>query len=56
LVELSFPAVPCQKQAQWFTDRDYTRLAYENNAQWARWYAWVREPGSVATRAQVLIV
>jgi len=56
LLELSFPAVPCQKQAQWFTDRDYKRLAYENNPRWTRWYAWVREPGSVATSDEVLIV
>lgn len=55
LLELSFPAVPCQKQAQWFTDRDFTRLAYESNPQWTRWYAWVREPGSVATNDEVLI-
>jgi len=56
LLELSFPAVPCQKQAQWFDDRDFTRLAYENNPQWTRWYAWVREPGAVATDDAVLIV
>jgi MOSC domain-containing protein YiiM len=56
LLELSFPAVPCGKQAQWFTDRDFSRLAYEKNPRWARWYAWVREPGSVATRDEVLIV
>lgn len=56
LLEVSYPAVPCQKQAQWFTDGDFTRLAYENNPQWTRWYAWVREPGSVATGDEVLIV
>lgn len=56
LLELSYPAIPCQKQAQWFNDRDFTRLAYENNPQWTRWYAWVREPGAVATGDEVLIV
>lgn len=56
LLELSFPAVPCRKQAQWFADRDFSRLAYENNPQWTRWYAWVREPGSVATSDEVLVV
>lgn len=56
LVELSYPAVPCKKQAQWFNDRDFTRLAYEKNPQWTRWYGWVRQPGAVATGDEVLIV
>lgn len=56
LLELSYPAVPCHKQARWFTDGDFTRLAYEKNPHWSRWYAWVREPGSVATNDPVLIV
>lgn len=56
LLELSFPAVPCQKQAQWFADGGFGRLAYERNRSWARWYAWVREPGSVATGDEVRII
>jgi MOSC domain-containing protein YiiM len=56
LLELSYPAVPCQKQAQWFTDRDFTHLAYERNPQWTRWYAWVREPGVVARDDDVTFV
>ncbi|MEN3273530.1 MAG: hypothetical protein V7636_2291 [Actinomycetota bacterium] len=56
LLELSFPAIPCKKQAQWFSDGDFSRLAFENNPRWARWYAWVRESGSVMTDDQVLIV
>jgi MOSC domain-containing protein YiiM len=55
LVELSFPAVPCKKQTGWFTDGDFTRIAYENNPQWVRWYGWVREPGEVATGDDVLV-
>ena len=55
LVELSFPAVPCQNQTQWFTDGDFTRIAYENNPQWVRWYGWVREPGDVATNDEVVV-
>jgi MOSC domain-containing protein YiiM len=47
LVELSFPAVPCHNQAQWFSDGDFSRIAHEVNPQWARWYGWVREPGEV---------
>ena len=47
LAELSFPAVPCANQTQWFSDGDFGRIAYERNPQWVRWYAWVREPGEV---------
>jgi MOSC domain-containing protein YiiM len=49
LVELSFPAVPCRKLTRWFSDGAFGRLSYEKNPEWARWYAWVREPGSVTT-------
>jgi MOSC domain-containing protein YiiM len=47
LAEISFPAVPCGKQARWFADGDFSRIAHERNPQWVRWYAWVREPGQV---------
>jgi MOSC domain-containing protein YiiM len=49
LAEVSFPATPCAKQAGWFTDRDFRRIDYQRNPHWVRWYAWVREPGSVQT-------
>jgi MOSC domain-containing protein YiiM len=55
LAELSFPAVPCAKQARWFTDGDFRRIAHENNPQWVRWYAWVREPGYVAPGDPVVV-
>ena len=55
VAELSFPAVPCPKQKGWFTDGDFTRIAYENNPQWVRWYAWVREPGDVTTGDEVVV-
>jgi MOSC domain-containing protein YiiM len=55
LAELSFPAVPCAKQSRWFSDGDFTRIAYENNPQWVRWYAWVREPGHVSPGDEVLV-
>ena len=47
LAELSFPAVPCKKQTQWFSDGDVRRIAYERNPGWVRWYAWVRQPGRI---------
>ncbi len=55
LVELSFPAVPCRKQAQWFSDGDFSRIAYEVNPRWARWYGWVREPGTAHLRDRVIV-
>ncbi|MHB1924456.1 MAG: MOSC domain-containing protein, partial [Acidimicrobiales bacterium] len=55
LLELSFPAIPCQKQAQWFTDRDFKRIAHEVNPGLVRWYAWVRRPGAVATGDPVVL-
>src|SRR5438477_3263125 len=47
LAEISFPAVPCSKQARWFSDGDFSRIAHERNPHRARWYAWVRQPGEV---------
>jgi MOSC domain-containing protein YiiM len=55
LIELSFPAVPCQKQKGWFHDGDFTRIAFENNPQWVRWYGWVREPGEVSTGDEAVV-
>lgn len=55
LAEVSFPAVPCKQQTGWFTDGDFSRIAHENNPQWVRWYAWVREPGEVATGDDVVV-
>ena len=48
-LEISFPAVPCKKQAQWFSDGDLRRISNDDNPGWARWYAWVRRPGTVRT-------
>jgi MOSC domain-containing protein YiiM len=47
VVELSYPAVPCQKQTRWFADGDFGRISHDQNPQWARWYGWVRRPGVV---------
>lgn len=55
VIELSFPAVPCHKQAQWFCDGDFSRIAHEVNSQWARWYGWVREPGTTHTGDRVIV-
>lgn len=55
LIELSFPAIPCHNQAQWFSDGDYSRISFETNPQWARWYGWVREPADVREGAPVIV-
>lgn len=55
LIELSFPAVPCRKQSRWFSDGDYSRISFEVNPQWARWYGWVRRPGHIRADAQVVV-
>jgi MOSC domain-containing protein YiiM len=54
LLEVSFPATPCHKQARWFSDGDFSRLEYDQHPEWVRWYAWVREPGAV--RADDVVV
>lgn len=55
LVELSYPAVPCNKQAQWFTDGDFSRLSHERHPEWVRWYGWVRQPGRVTRGDEVAV-
>lgn len=47
LIELSYPATPCRKQARWFQDGDISRLSHPEHPEWARWYAWVRQPGRI---------
>ena len=54
-LETSFPAVPCQKQARWFSDGDFSRISHQENPDQARWYAWVRQPGTVATGDTVVL-
>ena len=55
LAEVSFSAVPCAKQARWFTDGDFRRIDHDRNPHWTRWYAWVREPGEVSRSDTVVV-
>jgi MOSC domain-containing protein YiiM len=55
LVELSFPAVPCQNQRRWFSDGDFSRIDHKVNPQRARWYGWVRQPGEVHPGDRVVV-
>jgi MOSC domain-containing protein YiiM len=55
LLEISYPAVPCHKQTGWFSDGDFNRISHERNPALVRWYAWVREPGTVRTGDAVTV-
>ena len=48
LAQISAPAVPCAKNAQWFSDRDFNRI-HHGNGPFSRLYATVIEPGTIAT-------
>ena len=48
LAQISAPAVPCAKNAQWFSDRDFNRI-HHGNGPISRLYATVVEPGTIAT-------
>lgn len=47
-IELTSPAIPCGKNAQWFSDRNYQRIHHEVHPGDARWYAKVLVGGSIA--------
>ncbi|HEV2368462.1 MAG TPA: MOSC domain-containing protein [Acidimicrobiales bacterium] len=55
LVELSYPATPCQKQTRWFLDGDFRRIDHDLHPGTARWYGWVREPGHVRAGDAVIV-
>jgi MOSC domain-containing protein YiiM len=54
--QLSAAAVPCQKNAQWFSDGDFNRIHHDNNPQWTRWYASVLTAGNVNPGDRVRVV
>lgn len=47
-LQLSAPAVPCQKNAQWFIDGDISLMDHDLHPGSSRWYASVLRSGSVA--------
>ena len=47
VLEITWPATPCGKNAQWFADRDPMRMSHDLHPGWSRWYAKVIEPGDV---------
>lgn len=46
---ISAHAIPCAKNAQWFSDRDFTRMLHERHPGWSRLYAIPLGSGTVAT-------
>ena len=45
LCEITAAAVPCKKQAQWFSDGDFLRIDDDRHPGWARMYAAVLRGG-----------
>ncbi len=54
LCEISAWAEPCRKNDQWFTGRS-DRIDHRLHPGWSRAYAWVLEPGTVATGDPVIV-
>lgn len=56
LLELTWPATPCQTIAHWFVNRRISRISAKVNPQDARWYARVLRPGPVAPSMPVRVL
>ena len=54
-VQLSAPAVPCQKNAQWFVDGEIALMDHDLHPGSSRWYASVIRTGSVAVDDRVTV-
>ena len=55
LAEISAFAEPCTKNARWFAERNFQRMAHALHPGWSRAYAWVLEPGQVAAGDSVVV-
>ncbi|MEZ5244780.1 MAG: MOSC domain-containing protein [Acidimicrobiales bacterium] len=53
---LSAAAVPCGKNARWFTDGDFERILHDRHPGSSRWYAAVLAPGEVRAGDEVRVV
>lgn len=45
--QLSLPAVPCNKNKNWFLGHDIDRMDHDLNPGFSRWYASVLSPGTI---------
>ena len=55
LCEVTVPALPCAKNAQWFADGDFMRMHHVEHRGETRWYARVLEGGRVRTGDAVVL-
>lgn len=46
-IEITFPAIPCAKNSQWFLDGNHKRIHQDLHPGWQRWYARVLHGGSL---------
>jgi MOSC domain-containing protein YiiM len=47
VIEITWNAAPCYKQAHWFSDGRFARISHKTNPNDARWYARVISEGPV---------
>jgi MOSC domain-containing protein YiiM len=47
VIEITWHAQPCTKQAQWFSDGRFARISHKTHPNEARWYARVVSEGPV---------
>lgn len=48
-------AIPCAKNAQWFSDRDFNRILHTKNPGLSRLYALPLTPGTISTGDEVVV-
>ncbi len=52
---ISAHAIPCAKNAQWFSDRDFNRICHDRHPGWSRLYAIPLTSGTVTVGDRVTI-
>lgn len=55
VLEITLPALPCAKNAQWFREGDFNRMHHERQRGASRFYALVVLPGQVRLSDGVLV-
>jgi MOSC domain-containing protein YiiM len=54
-IELTLPALPCKKNAQWFHDGNFMRMHHVQHPGETRWYARVITDGEIRTGDRVVV-
>ncbi len=54
-IEIMSYTTPCEKNTQWFRDRDYKRVSHKINPGWSRFYAKVLREGVVRPGDEVVL-